>query len=269
MSNPILIVGGGLAGLTVARRLYQAGLGFRLLEARQRLGGRILSVHASGHDAKDGFDLGPSWFWPGTQPMLKTLVDELGLAAFPQNSVGDIVVHRMSREEPQRYRLSVQQAPQSMRFSGGSSALIAELAADLPLDNICLGARVTHATRDGQGIEVRFTTAAEPEETVRAPHVVFALPPRLLEATVTFSPALDAATVERWCATPTWMAPHAKVFALYDKPFWREAGLCGTAQSMAGPLVEIHDATTAPGPAARAPPEGRAWPHPPADSRRA
>jgi monoamine oxidase len=41
------------------------------------------------------------------------------------------------------------------------------------------------------------------------------------------------------------MAPHSKFFALYDHPFWREAGLSGTAQSMVGPMMEMHDATTA------------------------
>ena len=46
------------------------------------------------------------------------------------------------------------------------------------------------------------------------------------------------------------MAPHAKFFAIYDRPFWRGAGFSGTAQSMVGPLAEIHDATTASGRAA-------------------
>ena len=250
MPDPVLIVGGGLAGLTAARRLHHLGVDFRLIEARQRLGGRILSVDGGGAVAADGFDLGPSWFWPDTQPAMNALVGELGLTAFPQNTEGDIVVHRISREKPQRYRLTPQQAPQSMRLAGGSGALIAALAADLAAHRIRLGARVTHLARDAQGVEVRFTTVSGSEETMRASHVLFALPPRLLEATVTFSPELDAATAERWRATPTWMAPHAKVFALYDKPFWREAGLSGTAQSMAGPLVEIHDATTVSGQAA-------------------
>ena len=250
MTDPILIVGGGLAGLTAARRLHRAGTAFLLLEARQRVGGRILSVDANGTTATDGFDLGPSWFWPGTQQALNRLIREVGLAAFPQNTEGDIVVHRMSREEPQRYCHSVQQAPQSMRLAGGTGALIAALAASLPADSIRLGVRVTHVARGAGGIDVRFTTVCGSDETMRASRVLFALPPRLLEATVTFSPALDVATTERWRATPTWMAPHAKVFALYDKPFWREVGLSGTAQSMAGPLVEIHDATTASGQAA-------------------
>jgi monoamine oxidase len=46
------------------------------------------------------------------------------------------------------------------------------------------------------------------------------------------------------------MAPHAKFFAIYDRPFWRDAGFSGTAQSFVGPLGEIHDATTASGKAA-------------------
>jgi monoamine oxidase len=250
MADPILIVGGGLASLTAARRLHRARLPFLLVEARGRLGGRILSVDAHGAPAADGFDLGPSWFWPGTQPGLNTLVRELGLTAFPQNSEGDIVVHRMSREEPQRYQGSAQPEHQSMRLVGGTGALITALAADLPAERIRLGARVTHVGRHAQGVEVRVATADNADEVLRGSHVLFALPPRLLEATVTFSPVLDPATAERWRGTPTWMAPHAKVFALYDKPFWLDAGLSGTAQSMAGPLVEIHDATTASGHAA-------------------
>ena len=39
------------------------------------------------------------------------------------------------------------------------------------------------------------------------------------------------------------MAGHAKFFAVYDRPFWREAGLCGSAISRRGPLAEIHDAS--------------------------
>ncbi|RUU00303.1 amine oxidase, partial [Mesorhizobium sp. USDA-HM6] len=161
-----------------------------------------------------------------------------------------IMIHRMSREEPQRYRLAAHQMPQSMRLSGGTGALIAALAAELPADSIRLGVHVTHLTGDGQDVEVRFATKQGSQETMRASHVILAVPPRLLESTVTFTPRLDPATAECWRATPTWMAPHAKVFALYDRPFWRDEGLSGTAQSMAGPLVEIHDATTASGQAA-------------------
>ena len=249
MSHPVLIVGGGLAGLTAARYFHQAGIGFLLLEARDRLGGRILSADAAGQPSDNGFDLGPSWFWPGMQPAMGYLVDDLGLSFFPQNSDGDVVFQRMSRETPQRYH-GMRQEPQSMRLVGGTGAIISALASDLPPQSIQLGARVTHVSLDGHEVVVKFLQESGLAQNKRASHVLFALPPRLLEAKVLFSPALDVLTIEQWRRTPTWMAPHAKFFALYDQPFWREAGLSGTAQSMVGPLIEIHDATTASGQAA-------------------
>ncbi|WP_407277604.1 FAD-dependent oxidoreductase [Aromatoleum evansii] len=249
MKTPVLVVGGGLAGLTAARHLHRAGIGFQLLEARDRLGGRILSTDAAGLASDDGFDLGPSWFWPGMQSAMSYLVADLGLSAFPQNSEGDMLFQRMHGEAPRRFQ-GMRQEPESMRLIGGTGAIVAALAEGLPKTEIRLGARVTHVTLNEPEVEVRLVDAKGTTQTMRAMHVLFALPPRLLEATVAFSPALDAVTARNWRDTPTWMAPHAKFFALYDRPFWREAGLSGTAQSTVGPLVEIHDATTASGKAA-------------------
>jgi monoamine oxidase len=97
-------------------------------------------------------------------------------------------------------------------------------------------------------LTIRRTGAAT--TSLAAGKVIAAVPPRLLEATVAFTPEQDARTARRWRETPTWMAPHAKFVAVYDQPFWRAAGLSGTAQSMVGPMPEIHDATTASGRAA-------------------
>lgn len=249
MKTSVLIIGGGLAGLTAARHLHLAGIGFHLLEARDRLGGRILSTDAAGQLSDDGFDLGPSWFWPGMQSAMNYLVGELGLRYFPQHSDGDIVFQRMHSQTPERFQ-GIRQVPESMRLHGGIGAIVSALAAALPKDNIQLGSRVTHATLNEAGVEVCFVDAEGTPQRIQATYVLFALPPRLLEATVEFSPALDDGTAQNWRDTPTWMAPHAKLFALYDRPFWREAGLSGTAQSMVGPLSEIHDATTASGKAA-------------------
>jgi monoamine oxidase len=105
-TDKVAIIGGGLAGLTVARLLQAADVDFVLLEAQDRLGGRILSAGADGLPSEDGFDLGPSWYWPHMQPAIDELVEELGLAAFCQNSDGDVIFERMSREAAQRYRAS-------------------------------------------------------------------------------------------------------------------------------------------------------------------
>lgn len=247
--RPILIVGGGLAGLTVAHRIHRAGIGFNLLEARHRLGGRILSLDGSGQASVDGFDLGPSWFWPEMQPAFGQFVNDLELAFFPQQGHGDIVFHRRADEMPVRFGGRTQEPP-SMRLVGGTAAIISALAGRLPERSIALGARATGVRLDGGEAELSFIDAGGSQRTRRSSHIVFAMPPRLLEATVSFTPSIDEAMAQRWRDTPTWMAPHAKFFAVYESPFWREKGLSGTAQSMVGPLVEIHDATTASGHAA-------------------
>ena len=245
----MLVLGAGLAGLHAARLLHAAGVDVVLVEARDRLGGRILSVDADGQPSDDGFDLGPSWYWPDAQPALGALVAQLGLQAFAQASEGDVIVERMSREAPRRYRGIAQEA-RSMRIAGGTAALVRALAGALPPARIVIGARATAMILGDHGVEVSLAPAQGPAYQVTAAHVIAALPPRLLAHAVAFTPAPPAPTLARWRDTPTWMAPHAKFVALYDQPFWRDAGLSGTAQSMVGPMAEIHDATTASGRAA-------------------
>lgn len=242
----VAILGAGLAGLNAARLLQRAGIGFILFEARDRPGGRILTLGEDGRPDEDGFDLGPSWFWPGMQPAIGDLVAELGLSAFGQHSEGDVVFERMSREAPHRFP-GLRQEPQSMRLAGGSAALVRALMRDLPPDRVRFGARVTGMRMAIGSVELTVRHRDGREEIVRAAQVVAALPPRILAATLRLDPAPEPRNLRRWRETPTWMAPHAKVFAVYDRAFWREAGFSGTAQSMVGPLVEIHDATTASG----------------------
>ena len=219
---------------------------FVLFEARDRLGGRILTVNASGTPSGDGFDLGPSWFWPHVQPAIGALVEELGLAAFRQATSGDGVFERMSREAPRRYRESGADQP-SMRLVGGTTTLVQALLRDLPQERIVLETRVRELAFANDGIVLTVTCGSLPPTTRTARKAIVALPPRLLEGTVAFSPAQDAATAKAWRETPTWMAPTAKFTALYDQAFWRDAGLSGAAQSLVGPLAEIHDASTASG----------------------
>src|SRR3546814_14962717 len=118
MRTDVAIVGGGLAGLVAARSLHQAGTEFILLEARERLGGRILSAGTDGEPSDDGFDLGPSWFWPDMQPGLAALVRELGLALFTQPDDGDILFELARGQAPQRYKPTLAQ-PASMPLAGG------------------------------------------------------------------------------------------------------------------------------------------------------
>ena len=245
----VVVVGGGVAGLNAARLLWRAGVDVQLLEARDRLGGRVLTVDGDGAPSEDGFDLGPSWFWPRMQPVLASLVEELGVAGFGQRSDGDVVFERMSREPAQRYSAGMQQ-PLSIRVVGGSGALVRALARTVPSDRVLLGTVVTGLALHDDSVRLALGGTGGVQRTMTAEHVVAALPPRLLAATVEFAPDLPSDTMWLWQQTPTWMASHAKFVALYDRPFWYEDGYSGTAQSLVGPLLEIHDATTHSGRAA-------------------
>jgi monoamine oxidase len=245
IQTTVAIVGGGLSGMYAAKLLQSAGIDFKLFEARDRLGGRVLSVDDGGLLSGDGFDLGASWFWPKMQPQLAALVQELGLRVFAQHNDGDVIFERMSRERPGRYRATYQE-PESMRLAGGTGTLINALAAYVPDTSVRLNSPVTQMALHERGVLLSIRKPDGLSYSVAAKRVIAALPPRLL-ATVSFTPGSESDSVRRWRETPTWMAPHAKFIAVYDEPFWRAAGLSGTAQSMVGPLAEIHDATTASG----------------------
>lgn len=237
MKTDIAIVGGGLAGLVAARLLDRVGVDFVLLEARDRLGGRILTT--------EGFDLGPSWFWPGAQTDLAELVQDLGLDVFAQHLDGDMLVERTHGAPPQRFG-TFGQHPPSMRVAGGTGAIVQALAEDLHTDRLRLSAQVLDLELYADGVMLTLSD----ETTILARRVILAAPPRLLAGSIAFEPKLDPPSLDRWRRTATWMAPHAKFFALYDRPFWRETGLSGAAHSAVGPMTEIHDATTASGAAA-------------------
>ena len=57
LNKPVIIIGGGLAGLACARRLHTAGVPFTLLEAADRIGGRIRTDRRSGFLLDRGFQV--------------------------------------------------------------------------------------------------------------------------------------------------------------------------------------------------------------------
>jgi monoamine oxidase len=87
----VVIVGAGLAGLSAARRLHAAGRRVVVLEARERVGGRVLDHRLTGRDA---IELGGLYCTPradGTvaNDAILALAAELGVEAFPAYAEGD------------------------------------------------------------------------------------------------------------------------------------------------------------------------------------
>ncbi len=90
----VIVVGAGFAGLAAARALVAAGVDVIVLEARDRVGGRVWT-----RPAADGtpLDLGAQWIGP-TQRRLAALADELCIATFKTHDTGDnIQYHRGER----------------------------------------------------------------------------------------------------------------------------------------------------------------------------
>ncbi|MCD9624432.1 flavin monoamine oxidase family protein [Rhabdothermincola salaria] len=88
VETDVVVVGAGLAGLTAARRLVADGLDVVVVEARDRVGGRLLD-----HTLADGsvVEVGGQWVGPG-QHRIHALLDELGLATHPTWTRGDSLV---------------------------------------------------------------------------------------------------------------------------------------------------------------------------------
>lgn len=234
MQTDVLIVGAGLAGLALARHLEAAGRDWHIVEARDRVGGRILTRSVAGVPV----DLGPAWIWPG-QMRIDRLLRDVGLTTFPQYADGRLVYQDGSGA----VRRDIDMAPMagSLRIAGGIGGLTERLADTLANDRIHLGWRL-HALEAGDTTMSAFSSDGD---EIIANHVIITAPPRLASQTITFAPTLPDGAITALRAVPTWMAGHAKALIIYQTPFWRAAGLSGDAISHTGPLTEIHDASPA------------------------
>ena len=239
----VAIVGGGLSGLALASRLIEAGWSaIGLFEADARLGGRILSTAAQGEDADARFDLGPTWLWPADQVQLGDFVRRHTIQLFPQFQRGNSPV--LSERGGRPYRLPDSQAYSgAYRIQGGAIRLIEAQQQTVPDELIYREHRLVAVSKRPEGVQLTLLHRGR-EISVLAKRVVLSLPPRLLQQSVRFEPALDPRFAELLAATPTWMAGHAKAIACYSQPFWREAGLSGNtfAHYPGAILGEIFDA---------------------------
>ena len=227
----VVVVGAGVSGLAAARALVQAGATVVVVEARDRVGGRLKSVEAGGGV---GLDLGATWFWPG-EARVERLVDEFSLEVFAQHLDGDAVVHQpggMTRIDGNPIDVP------AGRFVRGAVAVTDALARSLPPGVVICGHPVTavRVIDGGDRLEVRSGDRAW-----SACHVILALAPALAAATIEFDPPLPASLDGLARSTPVWMGAMTKVVVTYRAPFWRSAGLAGAGISHLGPLREVHD----------------------------
>lgn len=79
----VIVIGAGVTGLTCAYRLTQAGRSVLVLEARDRVGGRLRTETHGDHE----FEIGGQWVSPD-QDALLSLLSELSLETYPRYRSG-------------------------------------------------------------------------------------------------------------------------------------------------------------------------------------
>lgn len=140
----VCVVGAGYAGLTAAWRLAQAGRSVVVLEARDRVGGRVWTDRLP-----DGtpLDRGGAWLGPG-QDRLYALAAEMGVATYPTFVAGYNLLFRDGRTHRFRGLIPKGLSWWAIACLGRAIASIDRLAKKIPLD-------APWAAPDAAGLDAR------------------------------------------------------------------------------------------------------------------
>lgn len=124
----VAVVGGGIAGLVAATRLVDGGRDVVVLEARPRVGGRLLNEDIGGGDV---VEVGGQWVGE-SQPRVTELIRELSLETFPTYNTGQHLLELDSTLRRYRGRLALDEAV--VQAIDDASRALEDLAETVDLD---------------------------------------------------------------------------------------------------------------------------------------
>ena len=228
----VIIIGAGLSGLTTAYNLKKKNVSFKILEAQNRLGGRIETIQGV---INTPMDLGATWF-NDNHVSLMTLINELEIEIFYQHSEGKTIFQTKSFEPPQIFYVPNSEQS-SYRIKGGTYAIIKKIQNRIGDENILLSTSITKIIDNGD-----FITIVDNEGNhYEAKHVISTIPAQILVDKIQFIPGLPIQVSELMQNVQTWMCGSIKFSAEYNEPFWLQNEFSGTVFSQSGIAVEIYD----------------------------
>jgi monoamine oxidase len=231
ITTDIVIIGGGLTGLALAYFLKDSKLSIHILEARDRLGGRILTANQK---QSPPLDMGATWLGR-KHTILFDLLKQLELEVFEQKLGDQAIYEPISTSPPQLVQLPPNSDP-SFRIKNGTTALISALASQLESPQILKEEQVVSIEEQEDKVNIKTN-----RHSFRAAKVISTLPPYLFLNSIKVSPELPESLESVLKHTHTWMGDSIKVSLSFKAPFWRSKNWSGTIFSSVGPIPEMYD----------------------------
>ncbi|MDF3049978.1 MAG: FAD-dependent oxidoreductase [Pseudonocardia sp.] len=173
MDADVVVIGAGLAGLTAARHLQQQRWSVLVLEATDRVGGRVRDAALPDGGA---VELGAQWVGRD-HAAVHALADELGLRLVAVEEVGQHL-HVDADGQVQRYTGHLPPLPECARADLGAAAALLHAGAPDLADDTAAGWLVRHVPHpDARWVfdhKVRLELCAEPGQVAAAELVRFA-----------------------------------------------------------------------------------------------
>jgi monoamine oxidase len=234
-TSDILIIGAGLTGLTLAYYLKTLNVSVKIIEARDRIGGRIYTKYTV---EQAPIELGATWLVEQQKAALE-LLKALNIAVFSQHYGTTAIYQPNANQAAQLVQLPPNNST-SYRIVNGTQQLIEVLAGKLSEDSIQLNQTIKTISPTDNGL-----IATSDDYEYHATHIVSTLPPLLFLKSIDTKPALPEALQSVILKTHTWMKDSVRVGFTYKQAFWRNSKTSGTIYCNNGPLQEFYDHSNA------------------------